>query len=129
MFTTYYPTYFKSPIIMNKVIQEFKRNFPSLMELEFINFWPGLIDITKDLMPLVDYDKKNKNIQYVGGNPGLPWASFLGNYAARRALEEKVPNYKEYLGSDRKFFISDNVQTFIGKIPAFALSNLHTEHS
>lgn len=129
MFTTYYPWYFKFPMIINKVIKEFKNNFPQLRNIEFICFWPGLIDITKDLMPLVDYDSENKDIQYVGGNPGLPWASFLGDYAAKRALGEKVQNYERYLGSKRNFFVSNKIQLFIGKIPAFALSNLHAEYS
>lgn len=121
--TTYYPTYFNSSMVINGVIAQMRDRFPIIKELSFRQYWPGLIDITKDLMPIVEY-KKSEKIAYVMGCPGLPWAAFAGNHAASMILN-KAPDYSEFLGMNRKFFISDTIQLITGKIPAFAISNLH----
>ena len=126
--TTYDPWYFNSPIIIEQVIKEIKGVFSPLLDrLVFEYYWPGQIDITKDIMPLVDYDPKNKNIQFILGNPGLPWAAFSGTYAAERFLG-KGKDWSKYLGMKRKFFISDEMQFFLGKIPSFAINNVYSKY-
>ncbi|HIH15370.1 MAG: FAD dependent oxidoreductase [archaeon GW2011_AR17] len=125
--TTYDPWYFESSIIIEKVIRDLKKNFPFLEHLTFEYYWPGQIDITKDIMPIVDYDPEDKNKIFVLGNPGLPWAAFSGGYAAALALGKKDV-WKNYLGMDRKFFIPDEVQFFLGKIPSFAINNVYSKY-
>lgn len=127
MLTTYYPTYINRTLIPRLIIDEFKSRFPHLKKIRFTHCWPGLIDITRDLMPIVDHDEHNKHIIYVQGCPGLPWAAFGGTYAAALA-QGKKPSYKTYLGMQRKFFISNDLQDYIGKIPSFALNNLYVEY-
>ena len=127
----YSPGFVNSPLIINSAIKKFKENFPQLKEIKFEAYWPGMIDIAKDIMPVVDFDPENKNIQYVLGNPGLPWAAFFGIYAAKRAInkeDKSVKKYEKYVEVNRKFFISDFTQMFIGKIPSFALNNLYVEY-
>ena len=126
--TTYYPKPIRNPIIINKVIKNFKKKFPHLNKLKFINYWPGLIDITQDIMPIVDYDKENKCIQYVQGCPGLPWAAFCGDYAAQRTAKKRYKDYNKYFGSNRKFLIPFPVQTVISKPITYAISNLYAEY-
>lgn len=127
----YSPGFINSSLIINSVIKDFKDKFPQAKNIKFVAYWPGLIDIAKDIMPIVDFDKKNKNVQYVLGNPGLPWAAFFGTYAAKRATNRntsQVKKYEKYVKANRKFFISDFAQNFMGKIPSFALNNLYTEY-
>lgn len=126
----YSPKEINSDFFVKDIIKNFKEKFPQLKELEFVAYWNGLIDIAKDIMPILDFDEKNRNIQYVLGNPGLPWAAFLGTYAAKRALEKEIKSmrkYDKYLSAKRKFFISDSLQSVIGKIPSFVINNLYAE--
>ncbi|MBI1866508.1 MAG: FAD-binding oxidoreductase, partial [Candidatus Staskawiczbacteria bacterium] len=75
------------PKIIERVIGGLKKQFPILNHVEFIQYWPGRIDTTKDLIPIVDFDSQMPHVQYVLGCVGLPWAAFCGDYAARRLLE------------------------------------------
>lgn len=120
----------KSPLIVNMNIRRFRRTFPHLRSLKFVSYWSGLIDVSQDLMPIVDFDENDKDVFYVLGNVGLPWATSMGIYAARLALNEKIApseNYYKFFHSKRKFFVPDWLQKIIGKIPSFALSNLKAE--
>ncbi len=124
--STYDPWYFNSPFIIERVIQKIKALFSPLFDLLLFDYyWPGQIDISKDIMPIVDYDPHNKNVQFVIGNPGLPWAAFSGVYATERFLG-KGKDLSRYLGMNRTFFISDEMQCFLGKIPSFAINNLYS---
>lgn len=126
--TTYDPWYFNSPLIIEQVIAEVKQVFAPLLDsVVFEYYWPGQIDITKDIMPIVDYDPGNKHIQFILGNPGLPWAAFSGTYAAERFLG-KGKDLSKYLGMQREFFISDGMQCFLGKIPSFAINNVYSKY-
>ena len=124
--TTWYPRHFNSPWIIKKVIEDFKSHFPFLEHVKFPYYWNGLIDVTKDLVPITDYDSKNKSIQYVLGCAGLPFAAFCGDYAARRITDKKVQDYSKYFSLHRKFFISEGLQQFLGKPLSFFLSHIHT---
>jgi len=126
--TTYDPWYFNSSLIIKGIIQEVKQIFAPLFDdLVFEYYWPGQIDITKDIMPIVDYDPTNENVLFVLGNPGLPWAAFSGTYAAERFLGKAI-DLSSYLGMNRKFLISDELQFFLRKIPSFAINNLYSKY-
>ena len=121
----YLSKYNYDPGIIEGFINNLKGNFPVIKNLEFTHYWSGLIDATKDLVPIVDYDGKNKSIQYVMGCVGLNWAAFCGDYAARRILNQKnMEDLSEFLGSKRKFYFSDTFQKIFGKRITFALSHL-----
>lgn len=122
----------KFQLLIKLNIRKFEKSFPKLKNVRFISYWAGLIDISKDFMPIVDFDENNKNIFYILGNAGLPWATHLGIYAAKRLLDENAKDskvYEKYFKAKRKFFISDFIQKFITKILSFLISNLHTEFS
>ena len=74
--TAYMPEHYYSPKIINKFIEILKENFPKIKNIEFTHYWSGLIDATKDLVPIADYDSKNKSIQYSIGCTGLNWAAY-----------------------------------------------------
>jgi gamma-glutamylputrescine oxidase len=114
-----------SSSIIESFIKDLKRNFPVIKNIEFTHYWSGLIDATKDLIPIADYDKNNKSIQYLLGCVGLNWAAYCGDYLARKAMNpERTEDLSRFLKSDRKFFISDRLQRLIGKKISFAVSHL-----
>ena len=123
--TAYMPKHYYSPKVINKFIGNLKENFPKIKNIEFTHYWSGLIDATKDLVPIADYDPKNKSIQYSLGCTGLNWAAYCGDYLARRVLDKKnTEDLTEFLGANRKFWISDNLQKVLGKRISFSLSHL-----
>jgi len=127
--TTFSSTDVTKPNVINSVIDEFKKRFPAVKNIEFIQYWPGRIDTTKDLIPLVDFDKKYPHIQYVLGCVGLPWGAFCGMYAAKRLKDEKYCHfYCEYLKMDRNYLIPYWLQSIIGKKLAFSLNNAFSKY-
>lgn len=122
---TYYPKYIHSPKIMEKSINELKEKFPEIKDVNFTHYWSGLIDITKDFIPIIDYDKNNKSIQYAMGCAGLNWAAYSGDYIARRVINPKnTEDLSEFTKMGRKFYFSDAFQRIFGKRITFALSHL-----
>ena len=123
--TAYYPTYYHSPKVIGHCINEIKGKFPKIKDVRFTHYWSGLIDATKDLIPIVDYDRKNKSIQYALGCAGLNWAAYCGDYIARRAINpKKTEDLREFLGMHRKFYFPELFQKIFGKRITFALSHL-----
>lgn len=127
--TTFLPMDVTEPFVIQGVIRDFKRRFPALKHVDFIQYWPGRIDTTKDLIPIVDHDPKEPEVTYVIGCVGLPWAAFCGDYAARRILDpndgkELVP----YLAMNRKFLIPRWLQRICGKMISFALNNAYSKY-
>ncbi|MEK6842687.1 MAG: FAD-dependent oxidoreductase [Nanoarchaeota archaeon] len=123
--TAYYPTFYHSPKVIEYCINEIKYKFPKIKDIRFTHYWSGLIDATKDLIPIVDYDPKNKSIQYALGCAGLNWAAYCGDYLARRVINPKeTEDLKEFFGMHRKFYFSDLFQKIFGKRITFALSHL-----
>lgn len=114
-----------SPGIIQGFIDKLKEDFPIIKNLDFTHYWSGMLDVTKDLVPIVDYDKRNNSIQYAMGCAGLNWAAYCGDYLARRAMNPgKSEDLSEFLGANRKFFTGDFFQSIFGKKIAFALSHL-----
>ena len=127
--TTFLPMDLTEPFVIRGVIRKFKRRFPSLKHVDFIQYWPGRIDTTKDLIPIVDQDKHNPALLYVLGCVGLPWAAFCGDYAAGRILNPaEGKELAPYLSMDRKFLIPAGLQKVLGKIMSFALNNAYAKY-
>jgi gamma-glutamylputrescine oxidase len=127
--TTFSPMDVTPPRVINKVIARFKTFFPDLDHLEFIQYWPGRVDTTKDLIPIVDFDPDLPHVQYVLGCVGLPWAAFCGHYAAKRLLEPAYCHeYCEYLKLRRPYLIPFTLQRIIGKMVAFSFNNLFSKY-
>lgn len=127
--TTFSPMDVTPPRVINRVIARFKKIFPALRHLEFIQYWPGRIDTTKDLIPIVDFDPALPHVQYVLGCVGLPWAAFCGHYAAKRLLEPGYCHeYCEYLLLQRPYLIPFWLQRMTGKMVSFSLNNIFSKY-
>ncbi len=115
-----------SPRVITRVIARLKRKFRALDHVAFIQYWPGRIDTTRDLLPTVLPDAKAPWVHYVLGCVGLPWATFCGDFVARhvsckRECDEHV--YYRYFSIDRGFLLPLPLQRVIGKQLLFSLNN------
>lgn len=107
--------------VYHKLMRYIDAVFPHI-RLEFEYMWPGLIGITKDLLPLAEPDPKYPHIYYIAGATGLAWATALGNYSAQRLLNNRT-DMDAYFSSSRNFGVNHALQHIIGTPASFALGN------
>lgn len=115
---------YNNSYMFNQLVSYIKNKFPQI-KVNFEYFWPGLIGVTKDIIPLAGKDKDNSNIYYISGAAGLPWAAGLGEYSAK-SLIDKETRYDHFFDPYRKFPVNNFIQSIIGKKASFALSNYLT---
>lgn len=124
--TTFLPKAWNHEDVIAGVHKRFKSHFPFLRDLHFIQYWPGLIDTTRDLLPTIVRDASNQRIHFILGVVGLPWASFCGDFVARNILgeaDEDCHKYYEYFTDRRYFAFPVWLEQLLGKPMVFALSN------
>jgi gamma-glutamylputrescine oxidase len=112
--------------VIDHVISGFKTMYPRLSSLRFIQYWMGRIDMTRDLLPTVLKEEKAPWVHRVLGCVGLPWATFCGDFVARKVLAEAMTGdekYYRYFNIDRKFLVPIWLEKIIGKRLAFPLNN------
>ena len=110
-----------APDIVSKLTRYLENKFPAL-NYEFEYFWPGLIGVTKDLLPLAGADKDQKNIFYVGAAAGLPWCAALGSYIAEKIVSgrgEFDADFNPY----RKYPIEDPLHSILTTPITYAISH------
>jgi len=105
----------------NSLITYFKRKFPQV-SLNFEYIWPGLIGLSKDIMPIAGPDKNLKHIYYIAASAGLPWAAALGAYSFDRVIHNRT-DLDSYFDPYRTFPIGSFAQKILGTQLSFALSN------
>jgi gamma-glutamylputrescine oxidase len=124
--STFAPTAWNKESVISKVQNRFKKHFPMLKNLNFIQYWPGMIDTSRDLLPILVRDEKNPHVHFIQGIVGLPWASFCGDFVARNLLHTEGDDdskYYEYLSNRRNFSMPIWLQKVIPKPVLFALNN------
>lgn len=129
--TTFMSQWYNQERVIAHVIRGFKAAFPKLKDLQFIQYWPGLIDTTRDLLPTIVRDAEAPYIHYAFGIVGLPWASFCGDFLGRvvlgKASEDEL-KYFSYFSSRRYFAIPAWWQKVVGKPAVFSLNNLWAKY-
>jgi gamma-glutamylputrescine oxidase len=124
--TTYLKDAFNGPRIIRKIINDFTDHFPELRDLSFMQFWPGQIDATRDLLPTIARPPGMPHVRFIFGAVGIPWAAFTGSFAARNILgaaDEDYQKYFNYFSNERKFSLPSSLGRIIGKPALFALTN------
>jgi gamma-glutamylputrescine oxidase len=97
------------------------KKFPAIsIEMEFL--WPGMLGVSKDLLPIMGPDKDNSCVWYVGAATGLPWAAALGIYAADHLLNGRDTFDKDF-SPERHFIIGSRLQTLLSTPITYALSH------
>jgi gamma-glutamylputrescine oxidase len=126
--TTFSRRALRTPLVIDRVIARFRRRFPAFRRVEFTRYWPGLIDITQDLLPIADLDPGNRRAGYVIGCAGLPWAAWCGDHLARRVLGSEVEDLTRFLGWNRPAIIPSGISRVVGKPAAFAAGFFAAKH-
>jgi gamma-glutamylputrescine oxidase len=124
--TTFSLHYVTSPRVIAGVVGRFKSRFPFLRHVEFVQYWPGFIDTTRDLLPTVLKDPERPWIHFVLGCVGLPWAAFCGDFVARHVLRSAACDddcYYRYFTVNRRFLLPLGLARLVGKPLVFALNN------
>jgi gamma-glutamylputrescine oxidase len=124
--TTFLRDAYNNPGIIRRVIADFRSHFPQLNELSFTQFWPGQIDMTRDLLPVIARPPEHPHVRFILGCVGIPWATFCGSFAARNVLgeaEEEYNKYFNYFSNRRDFALPSSLGGIIGKPLLFSLSN------
>jgi len=125
LWTTFSRKDVTTPAVIQGVLAKFRKHFPYLEKTEFIQYWPGRIDMTRDLLPTVTKDVKHSWIHHVLGCVGLPWASFCGDFVARHVLDTDRASdrrFYKYFSPKRGFLIPIWLEKLIGKRIVFALN-------
>jgi gamma-glutamylputrescine oxidase len=125
-FTTFLKDAYNNPGIIRRVINDFYEHFPQLRSLSFIQFWPGQIDTTRDLLPTIVRPKDQPHLRFIFGCVGIPWATFTGSFAARNVLGDADDDYRKYFNyfsNERYFWLPSSLGKVIGKPLLFSLSN------
>jgi hypothetical protein len=105
-------------------LQSYLRDkFPALGRVAFTHRWPGLIGVTKDLLPLAGPSSDVPGRYEAMCSAGLPWSVLAGQVAARCAVEGAT-EFDRFLAPHRAFTLVDPLQPILGKPIAFALSTL-----
>lgn len=108
--------------IVEQLTKYITQKFPEL-DVQFEQVWPGLIGISKDIVPLAGCDKDKPYLFYVSASAGLPIAAGLGRYSAEHLLDGRT-DLDGYFSPYRKFPVSGIVQSILGLKMSFILSNL-----
>jgi len=126
LFTTYAKNDTTTSNVVDHVIGGFRRMFPTLGGVKFIQYWMGRIDMTRDLLPTVLKEPQAPWVHHVLGCVGLPWATFCGDFVARQVLAEQQTGdekYYQYFNVDRNFAVPIWLEKILGKRIAFPLNN------
>jgi gamma-glutamylputrescine oxidase len=124
--TTFLKDAYNNPGIIKRVIADFYEHFPQLRSLAFIQFWPGQIDTTRDLLPTIVRPQDHPYQRFIFGCVGIPWATFTGSFAARNVLgdaDDDYAKYFNYFSNERYFWLPSSLGNVIGKPMLFSLSN------
>ena len=124
--TTYLKDAYNNPGVIRRVIKDFRGHFPELRDLSFIQFWPGQIDMSRDLLPVISRPPEQPHIRFILGCVGIPWATFCGSFTARNVLGEADEDYKKYFNyfsNQRRFTLPSSLGNVIGKPLLFSLAN------
>lgn len=112
----------ESSYMFSKLTNYFAKKFPQLATLQFQEMWPGLIGLSKDIVPLAGRDAKRPYLYYVGAAAGLPIAAGLGRYSAEHIIDGRT-DLDHCFSPYRSYYISGLLQKLLGKRLSFAFSN------
>jgi len=124
--TTFLTDAYNNPGIIRRVIKDFQDHFPELKTLSFMQFWPGQIDMTRDLLPVIARPPGQEHLRFILGCVGIPWATFCGSFAARNVLGEADEDYRKYFNyfsNQRAFGLPSSLGKLVGKPLLFSMAN------
>jgi len=124
--TTFLKDAYNNPGVIKRIIKDFNEHFPRLRNLSFMQFWPGQIDTTRDLLPTIARPPEHAYLRFIFGCVGIPWAVFTGSFTARNVLgiaDEDYRKYFNYFSNQRYFSLPSKLGDIVGKPMLFSLTN------
>ncbi len=103
-----------------------RRHFPVLQDVAFVHYWPGMLGVSKDLLPLAGPSPRVSSHLYALCCTGLPWSTLAGGLAAQRAVEGPTP-LDRFLDPARAFSPLEPLQPLLRKTATFAMSNYYSK--
>lgn len=118
---TYFPWGKRHIAQVEKKLEQYIEERFSGLDIELAYFWPGLLGVSPDFLPIVGECKHLPQVFYGGGATGLPWAAAVGTYLAEKVVQGR-DEYDADLMTQRKYAIGFWLQ-FLPKPLAFALAH------
>ncbi len=107
--------------ILKKIQSYIQKKFSHLPEpIDIEYFWPGLIGVSKDFLPICGSTKSG--LYYISGVAGLPWGAACGHYIAEKILAGRK-DLDHFFDAHRTFPVGRKLGTVLTKPLAFALSH------
>src|SRR5204863_5621756 len=97
--------------------------FPHLGRVRFTHWWPGLIGVTKDMLPMAGPSDREPGLYYAMCSAGLPWSVVAGETAARHAVQGST-EIDRFLSPTRAFTPLEPLQPVLRKPATFALATV-----
>jgi hypothetical protein len=111
----------------NRLERFIRKTFPALAQVRFERYWPGLIGVTRDLLPLAGLSLQHPEQLQAVCAAGLPWSVLAGQTAAR-AITGASTSLDDHFSPAGHFELAG--LTSMLPVPlSFALSHLHNMHS
>ena len=104
-----------------------RKTFPALADVRFESYWPGLIGVTRDLLPLAGADLQRPDQTVAACAAGLPW-SVLAGQAAARAVVGAATDLDARFSPARPFELAA-LGAILPLPMSFALSHLYNKHA
>lgn len=128
--TTYAYTKSRRPErIIPKLSRYMAKKFPELtFNIEYV--WPGLLGVSKDLIPIVGADRAMPYVYYISAATGLAWATGVGVYVAEKILNRR-DEYDDLFSPYRRFPLDPLMrmfQPFITTPMTFGLSHAFVKY-
>lgn len=109
--------------IRTKLSRYIKDKFPKLEDIRFDYQWPGLIGVTRDIIPLAGALRDQKSLYVIAAATGLPWAAALGRYSAECIIDGRS-DLDIYFSPYRSFPLGKYASWFLGAPLTTAISHL-----
>jgi gamma-glutamylputrescine oxidase len=103
--SSFLPLDFDYDRVISYEVEQFKKLFPLLKDTRFSSYRSGRIEVAKDIMPIIDFDKVHPNHIRVQGAAGLPRAAASGKFAGELLSGEYNKNLAAVFSATRSMLI------------------------
>ncbi len=107
---------------ITKEISSYAKNKFPFVKKDIEYLWPGMLGVTRDLLPITGEDPARPNVFYIAAATGLPWAAALGRHIAER-ISGVGSNIDKFFRADRKFILHPRLERLLGTKATYALSH------
>lgn len=116
-----------APGSIKRLDKYFRRIFPDI-SLQWHSVWPGMVGVSRDLLPIAGQSQHEPSRYYIAAAAGLPWAAALGRWIAQKILEPSAHPLDAYFSPYREFPVGRTFARLLGKPLSFLLSHAFVKY-